>query len=71
MKEAGAVALSDDGDPVVDPNTMRLALEYAKQFGLLLISHCEDKSLVAQGVMNEGYMSTLLGLRVSAELPRR
>ncbi|NLI61492.1 MAG: dihydroorotase [Clostridiales bacterium] len=63
MKEAGAVALSDDGDPVVDPNTMRLALEYAKQFGLLLISHCEDKSLVAQGVMNEGYMSTLLGLK--------
>ena len=40
MKKAGAVALSDDGDPVSDANVMRLALEYAKQFGLLIISHC-------------------------------
>lgn len=63
MKKAGAVALSDDGDPVSDANVMRLALEYAKQFGLLIISHCEDKSLVADGVMNEGYVSTILGLK--------
>jgi dihydroorotase len=63
MKMAGAVALSDDGDPISDANLMRLALEYAKQFGLLLISHCEDKSLVAGGVMNEGYVSTMLGLK--------
>lgn len=62
MKKAGAVALSDDGDPVSDPRAMRLALEYAKQFDLPIISHCEDKSLVAQGVMNEGYISTILGL---------
>lgn len=63
MKKAGAVVLSDDGDPVSDANVMRLALEYAKQFGLLIISHCEDKSLVADGVMNEGYVSTILGLK--------
>ena len=63
MKRAGVVALSDDGDPVSNPNTMRLALEYAKQFELPVISHSEDKSLVADGVMNEGYMSTILGLK--------
>lgn len=63
MKKAGAVALSDDGDPVTDANVMRLALEYARQFGLLIISHCEDKSLAADGVMNEGYVSTILGLK--------
>lgn len=63
MKEAGVIALSDDGDPVSNPNTMRLALEYARQFGLLIISHCEDKSLVADGVINEGYISTILGLK--------
>lgn len=63
MKRAGVVALSDDGDPVSNSNTMRLALEYAKQFDLLIISHCEDKDLGADGVMNEGYMSTILGLK--------
>lgn len=63
MKKMGVVALSDDGDPVSNPKIMRLALEYAKQFELLIISHCEDKSLVADGVINEGYISTILGLK--------
>lgn len=63
MRKMGVVALSDDGDPVSNPKIMRLALEYAKQFELLIISHCEDKSLVADGVINEGYISTILGLK--------
>ncbi|MGN0772022.1 MAG: dihydroorotase [Christensenellales bacterium] len=63
MKSAGAVAMSDDGQPVTTAQMMRLALEYAKDFNLLLISHCEDKGLVNDGVMNEGYNSTRLGLR--------
>ena len=63
MKSAGAVAMSDDGQPVTTAQMMRLALEYAKDFNLLLISHCEDKGLVNEGVMNEGYNSTRLGLK--------
>lgn len=63
LKEAGAVALSDDGYPVYNPNIMQLALQYAKMFNFLLISHCEDMDLVGDGVMNEGYMSTILGLK--------
>ena len=63
MKNAGAVAMSDDGQPVTTAQMMRLALEYAKDFNLLLISHCEDKGLVGEGVMNEGYNSTRLGLK--------
>ena len=63
MKSAGAVAMSDDGQPVTTAQMMRLALEYAKDFNLLLISHCEDKGLVAEGVMNEGHNSTRLGLK--------
>ena len=58
---AGAVAFSDDGKPVSDANRMRLALEYAKNFDALIISHCEEISL-SQGVMNEGYYSAILGL---------
>ena len=63
MKSAGAVAMSDDGQPVTTAQMMRLSLEYAKDFNLLLISHCEDKGLVADGVMNEGYNATRLGLK--------
>lgn len=63
MKSAGAVAMSDDGQPVTTAQMMRLALEYAKDFNLLLISHCEDKGLVGEGVMNEGYNSTRFGLK--------
>ena len=63
MKDAGAVAISDDGRPVSDARIMRLAMEYASDFGLICLSHCEDKSLVDGGVVNEGFNSTLAGLK--------
>ena len=63
MKEAGICAISDDGHPVENSNLLRLALEYADYFGIRVLSHSEDIHLVNEGVMNEGYMSTLLGLR--------
>jgi dihydroorotase len=63
MYRAGIVAISDDGHPVQDSQVMRRAMEYSRLFNLPLIDHCEDKDLVAGGVMNEGYHSTLLGLR--------
>jgi dihydroorotase len=62
LKEAGVIALSDDGNPVRDSQLMRRALEYAKGFGLPVISHCEDLDLVADGVMNEGAIATRMGL---------
>jgi len=63
LKEAGAVALSDDGKPVMDAALMRHALEYAGSLDLPVVSHCEDIHLSAGGLMNEGYYSTILGLR--------
>jgi len=63
MKSVGVVALSDDGQPVANSDVMRRAMEYARMFDLPIISHSEDKDLVAEGVMNEGYMSTVLGLK--------
>ncbi len=63
MKLAGAVAVSDDGHPVTNSQVMRLAMEYTKMFDLPVISHCEDLDLVADGVMNEGYYSTVYGLK--------
>ena len=60
---AGAVALSDDGHPVPSAGIMRRAMEYASHTGLLIISHCEEMSLVSGGQMHEGDMSTVLGLR--------
>jgi len=62
MKEAGVVAVSDDGLPVRDSQLMRRALEYAGDFGLAVISHSEEPSL-SRGVMNEGAVSTRLGLK--------
>jgi dihydroorotase len=62
LKEAGIVALSDDGNPVMDAALMRRAMEYAYSLDLPVIQHCEDKNLSAGGLMNEGYPSTLLGL---------
>lgn len=67
MIEAGCVAFSDDGRPVMNALVMKRAMEYSKAFGVLLISHCEDMNLTANGVMNEGSMATLLGL---AGIPR-
>lgn len=63
LKEAGAVALSDDGKPVLNANLMRNALLYAKNFDMLIISHCEEPSLANGGFMNEGAVSTELGLK--------
>lgn len=62
LREAGIVALSDDGNPVMDAALMRRAMEYADSLDLPVIQHCEDKNLSAGGLMNEGYPSTLLGL---------
>ncbi len=65
MKKAGAVAISDDGKSVMDSNIMRLAMEYASGFDLRCLCHCEDINLVDGGVVNEGYNSTLTGLKGS------
>ena len=65
MKAAGAVALSDDGTSVENSYVMRLAMEYANGFNLKCLCHCEDKKLVDGGVVNEGYNSTLTGLKGS------
>lgn len=63
LKEAGCVAVSDDGHPVTNSELMRRALEYAKGMGIMVISHAEDLSLVGDGVMNEGFTATELGLK--------
>lgn len=63
MCEAGCIAFSDDGRPVMDSLMMRRALEYSKIFRVPLISHAEDLSLSAGGVMNEGLLSIKLGLK--------
>jgi dihydroorotase len=62
MVDAGAVAITDDGLPVADAGLMRLALEYAQTFGIPVASHCEEKALSRGGSMNEGVVSTRLGL---------
>ena len=63
MKSAGAVAVSDDGRPVPNAGIMRRAMQYAKDFDLPVVDHCEDKSLSSGGVMHEGKLSLLLGLK--------
>lgn len=63
MKQAGVIALTDDGMPVVDSRLMRRAMEYAKSHGLLVMSHSEEIALSRNGCMNEGAVSTRLGLR--------
>ena len=63
MKEAGAVAVSDDGRPVMNSQVMRHAMEYARDHDLVVVDHCQDMVLAAGGVMNEGRYSTLLGLK--------
>ena len=63
LQEAGAVAVSDDGSPIEDAHVMRRLLEYARTWGMLVITHAEEPSLSKAGVMNEGYWSTALGLR--------
>ncbi|MBI5408142.1 MAG: dihydroorotase [Nitrospirae bacterium] len=63
LKRTGCVAFSDDGRPVTNSLIMRRALEYSKIFDVPIISHCEDLYLSEGGVMNEGFVSTILGLR--------
>ncbi len=63
MKNAGIVAVSDDGRPVPSAGMMRRAMEYARGFDLPVVDHCQDRSLSAGGVMHEGRWSLILGLR--------
>jgi dihydroorotase len=63
LKRAGVVAITDDGDCVQSNDLMRRAVEYAKMFDLPVMDHCQDHSMTQGAVMNEGVMSTLLGLR--------
>lgn len=63
MKKAGVVALSDDGLPVLDSQLMRRAMEYSASYGLRVISHSEEIALSRNGCMNEGEVSTRLGLK--------
>lgn len=63
MVDAGAVAVSDDGKPVVSAQLMRSALEYARTFDIPVIDHCEEPTLAADGAMNEGIVSARLGLK--------
>jgi dihydroorotase len=67
LSEAGAAAVSDDGKSIRNAQRMRLVLNYAKRFGLVVVSHPEDENLVDGGVMNEGYWSTALGLPGAAK----
>ncbi|HET7293104.1 MAG TPA: dihydroorotase, partial [Vicinamibacteria bacterium] len=63
LREAGCVAVSDDGRPVASARVMRRALEYALAFGLPVIDHCEEPTLAQGAAMNEGPVATWLGLR--------
>ena len=63
MVGAGAVAVSDDGKPVVSAQLMRTALEYARTFGIPVADHCEEPTLAVGGAMNEGLVSARLGLK--------
>ncbi|HSP96284.1 MAG TPA: dihydroorotase [Candidatus Dormibacteraeota bacterium] len=63
MREAGIVAVSDDGKPIMDSALMRRALEYSAMFGLAVIAHEEDRALAADGCMNEGPTAFRLGLK--------
>jgi len=63
LASAGVIAFSDDGEPALNSHIMRQALDYSRAFDLPITDHCEDKALTAGGQMNEGIISTKLGLR--------
>ena len=63
MREAGVVAISDDGMPVMNSNVMRQAMSYAASLDMVVIDHCEDLNLTAGGLMHEGFTSVCCGLR--------
>jgi len=73
MFQNGAVAFTDDGRGVQDNGLLRLAMDYSKQFGVAVLSHCQDEALAGAGVVNEGVVSTRLGLAgwpgLAEELP--
>ena len=62
MVASGAIAFSDDGHGVPEAGLMRLAMDYVKRFDVPIVSHCEDATLSGRGVVNEGVVSTRLGL---------
>jgi dihydroorotase len=62
LASAGVVAFSDDGDPVYDPNLMRLALAYSRDLNLPISNHCQERTLSREGVMAEGWVASRLGL---------
>lgn len=63
LAEAGAIGFSDDGDPVLNSRIMCMAMDYSRTLGLPIIDHCEDKELSNGGLMNDGWVSTRLGLK--------
>ncbi len=63
LKETGALAITDDGSPIADSEILRRVFEYSAQTGLPVIQHCEDLRLSNNGVINEGFISTITGLR--------
>lgn len=63
LQKAGVVAITDDGNSLQNNELMRRSMEYAAMFGLPVLDHCQDNALVADGMMNEGYWSAVLGLR--------
>jgi len=63
LAKAGVLAFSDDGNPVASSQLMRRAMEYSRDRGLPIIDHCEDKTLSANGIINEGQMSAKLGVK--------
>ncbi|MBN1153936.1 dihydroorotase [candidate division KSB1 bacterium] len=62
LVDAGVIAFSDDGSSVANPMLLRRALDYSRMFDILIIEHCEEPTLAANGAMHEGFMSTKLGL---------
>src|SRR5207244_11685016 len=62
LAQAGVVAITDDGHCVQNHEVMRRAVEYARMVGVPVLDHCQDYDLVGNGVVHEGYWSTLLGL---------
>lgn len=63
LKEAGIIALSDDGFPIMNAGLMKRIMIYGKMYDILMITHCEDKALSGEGVMNSGIISTMIGLK--------
>jgi dihydroorotase len=63
LKQAGCVAITDDGRPVATAMLMRRALEYARMFDIPVIEHCEEQTLKGEGVAHEGFQASALGLR--------